>query len=118
MAIPASNHHISQNSGVGEATPLRELQQNAQRLLTRLEQERAASEEINAEQGKLDPMKEIRGISAMDEAIREARNLVAQLDQLSLPSQAEAIPEILVVPQGKHANQEIPHPTLSASVNS
>ena len=78
MAIQTSNHHNSQNSQALEIESLRDLQQNAESLLSRLEQERATFEEINAEQGKPDPMKEIRGASAMDEAIREARNLVTR----------------------------------------
>ena len=103
------------------AESIRELQQNALRLLHRLEQERAEYEEINEEQGKLDPIKEIRGVSAMDDAIREARNLVARLDQLSdqaHPRPTDSTPEVVIMPRQQSATQNTPAPTSTATATS
>jgi len=62
---------------VADATKMR---CDAERLLKRLLAERAISEERCIENGKRDPIKQVTGASAMDVAIREARQMIEQLD--------------------------------------
>jgi hypothetical protein len=54
----------------------------ANQLLTRLLAEREISEERCLENDKRDPMKQVTGTSALDVAIRDARQMIEQVDAM------------------------------------
>ena len=57
-----------------------EMRYQADRLLRRLIAERHGQEQRYREAGKRDPMKEMTGCSAMDDAVQEARRMREHLD--------------------------------------